>query len=545
MQKILAYNNKLEMNTKIKTLLHQLLHSPQRFPVEAVLGVLYYVILVYNMQKVKIFELSDDIIFLYVPILALTFWLQKVDRVAYFASFFLSIFLLSINITPFLWTSGFYFTYVLAAILLIVGYRRMDNRSFVAHAIHVATQMFFGLLITGILTLAVFAIVRSFFYIFNIDSFIQLFEYILLFIWIVMAPQICCTLIRQDEDDVSEPAKITRIILDYIMSPAVIIYTFILYLYFIKIAFQWELPKGGVAWMVMGFISVAIAGRMSQAILSKRHYDWFYRHFTLIAIPPLILYWIGSIYRIRLYSFTEDRVYLIVAGVLMTFNVLLLYKERTRRYQLMTILMCAVIILFTYIPGISAKSIGIRCQKQRLNEYLTELKLTNPKTGKLFERLDLRSISRDSLMCARYKEACSVINYVKDEIGEVEFYKTFGNWNYREYQFYHIKSEDKIPTEEKYLREKQVKLDDYSIMLSDLDYELNFENGIIYIERKGAIELEYPINSMLQQENDYLNNIDNLMSYRNDSLLLVLDGFSVIDSTIIYVSHTFSLFKKQ
>ena len=41
--------------------------------------------------------------------------------------------------------------------------------------------------------------------------------------------------------------------------------------------------------MVMGFIVVALAGHLAQYILPRRHYDWFYRHFTWIALPPLVL----------------------------------------------------------------------------------------------------------------------------------------------------------------------------------------------------------------------------------------------------------------
>ena len=176
--------------------------------------------------------------------------------------------------------------------------------------------MFFGLLITLILNLAVIAIVASFFYIFGIDEPKHLYEHIIQFIWFVLAPQVCCTLIRQNEDEVTEPFKILRLILNFILSPAVIIYTVILYTYFIKIVFEWDLPKGGVAWMVMAFITATLVGRVAQSILSQRYYDWFYNRFTLIAIPPLIMYWIGSIYRIRLYSFTESRFYLMVAGLL-------------------------------------------------------------------------------------------------------------------------------------------------------------------------------------------------------------------------------------
>ena len=296
------------MNTKLKSLLQQLLQSPRRYPVEFALGIVFFVIAVLDSESSTWNEASarmesavnSDILWFFVPLVALSFWLHRVNRWVYLASFFLFLPLMALDLKPFLWTYGFAFTYVLAGILLVVGNRKLDNRSFAAHALHVVTQMFFGMLITGILNLAVVAIVASFFYIFAIDEPKHFYEHIYQFIWFVLAPQVCCTLIRQNEDEVAEPFKVLRIILNFILSPAVIIYTVILYTYFIKIAFEWDLPKGGVAWMVMGFITVALVGRMAQSILSKRYYDWFYNRFTLIAIPPLIMYWIGSIYRICL-----------------------------------------------------------------------------------------------------------------------------------------------------------------------------------------------------------------------------------------------------
>ena len=382
------------MNTKLKSLLQQLLQSPRRFPVEFALGIVFFVIAVWDSESSTWNETSarmesvvnSDILWFFVPLMVLTFWLHRVNRVAYFASFFLFLPLMALDLKPFLWTYGFAFTYVLAGILLVVGNKRMDNRPFAAHALHVVTQMFFGLLITGILNLAVMAIVASFFYIFGIEEPKHLYEHIYQFVWFVLAPQVCCTLIRQNEDEVTEPFKVLRLILNFILSPAVIIYTVILYTYFIK-----------------------------------------------------IVYWIGSIYRIRLYSFTESRFYLMVAGALMTLFVLMLWKKRTRKYQLMALIFGAAIILFTYIPGISAKSIGLSCQKQRLTQLISEMKLTDPKTGKLNDEIeDMRRIRQDSLLCEQYKDVTSVIDYVRHEIGTDEFKKQYGEWTHSEYSFTYI-----------------------------------------------------------------------------------------------------------
>ena len=542
------------MNTKLKSMLQQLLQSPRRFPVEFALGIVFFVIAVWDSESSTWNEASarmesavnGDILWFFVPLVALSFWLHRVNRWAYLASFFLFLPLMALDLKPFLWTYGFAFTYVLAGILLVVGNRRLDNRSFAAHALHVVTQMFFGLLITGILNMAVMAIVASFFYIFGIDEPKHFYEHIIQFIWFVLAPQVCCTLIRQNEDEVTEPFKVLRLILNFILSPAVIIYTVILYTYFIKIAFEWDLPKGGVAWMVMGFITVALVGRMAQSILSKRYYDWFYSSFTLIAIPPLIMYWIGSIYRIRLYSFTESRFYLMVAGVLMTLFVLMLWKKRTRKYQLMALIFGAAIILFTYIPSISAKSIGLGCQKQRLTRLINELNLKDTKTGKLSDEIDMRRIKQDSLLCEQYKDFTSVINYVRNEIGNDEFKKQYGEWSHSEYGFNYNKSKNLYDNSNWCERRKPVDLGDYSIMLPENQYTCNFRNKRVIVKNNDVVVLEYPINSIVRQDTMLLHYPEQLLTYRNDSLMLVLQSISIEDTIVTDVrGYDFLLFKKQ
>ena len=542
------------MNNRLKTILQQLLQSPRRFPVEMALGVVFFIIAVWDSEthvwneKAAQYEsaVNGDILWLFVPLMALTFWLHRVNRWAYLASFFLFLPLMMLDLKPFLWTYGFGFTYVLAAILLIIGYKRMDNRSFAAHALHVATQLFFGLLISGILYMAVLAITASFFYIFGIDEPQHFYEHIAQFIFFVLAPQVCCTLVRQNEDEVAEPFKILRIILNFILSPAVIIYTVILYTYFIKIAFEWDLPKGGVAWLVMGFITVALIGRVAQSILSQRYYDWFYRWFTLIAIPPLIMYWIGSIYRIRLYSFTESRFYLMVAGVLMTLFVLMLFRKHTRQYQLMALIFGAAIILFTYIPGISAKSIGLACQKQRLTALISELKLADAKTGRLNDDLDMRSIKQDSMMCERYKDITSVISYVRNEIGTREFETQYGKWAHSEYSFNYDKAKGPLYGDNWYIRRKPVELGEYTIILPQKAYQYNFNDQTVTITLdENTVVLEYPIQKIIRQDTMLLHHPEQLLTYRNDSLMLVLEGICIEDTVVTDVRYYgLQLFRK-
>lgn len=519
------------MKTKVKNILRQLLHSPREFPVEATMGFLFFCIAVWHTSQAEWNELhgeltsgiNADILWLFVPLFALTFWLHKVNRWAYFASGWLFLPLMALNLQPFLWTYGFFFTYVLAAILLLVGVRRMDNRSFAAHALHLVTQLFFGLVISGLLTGVTIAIVASFLYIFGIDAPEHLFEYILEFIWFFIAPQICCTLITQDEDATDEPAKVLRLILNFILSPAVIIYTVILYVYFIKIALVWDLPKGGVAWMVMGFVTVALAGRLMQYVLKEHYYDWFYHHFTWIAIPPLIMYWIGSIYRIRLYSFTESRFYLMVAGALMTLFVLMLLWRRTRKFQLMALISGAAIIVFTYIPGISAKSIGFKSQKSRLQQCISDLKLMDAQTGKFVKRLDMDTIRRDSMLCEQYQEVCSIIEYVRNDMGRDAFTKQYGEWYWYDSNFEVTHDNDLMGTD--YVCRNPIHLGEYNIMQPTDRYHLNASDGMVVVKRDQKVVLVYPIAERIQKSPQLLDHPDSLFLWHNDSLMLILNSF--------------------
>lgn len=486
---------------------------------------------------------NADILPLFVPLLVLTFWLHKVNRWAYVASGFLFLPLMALNLKPFLMTYGFGFTYVLAGILLLVSVRRMDNRSFAAHALHVVTQLFFGLVIAGIITAALLAIFASFFYIFGIKEPDNFYIYLWEFVWFFIAPQVCCTLITQGEDEVNEPARVLQLILNFILSPAIIIYTVILYAYFIRIVLEWDLPKGGVAWMVMGFVTVAMAGRLMQYVLKQHYYDWFYRNFTWIAIPPLILYWIGSIYRIRLYSFTESRFYLMIAGVLMTLFVLMLLWKRSRRFQLMALIFGAAIILFTYIPGISAKSIGLNCQQKRLQQMISQLKLTDPKTGKFVETLDLQEIRKDSVLCDQYREVCSLIAYVRNDVGRDAFEQQYGKWQWYDSQFDSSRF-DVVSLQTTIHRKNPVSLGEFNRTLPIEHYGLIQKDGILKVKKDNSIVMEYPYRERLSQ-NPRLKNSDSLYVWQNDSLMLVLESFS-IDSEEVITANTydFQLFQK-
>jgi len=500
----------------------ELLRCPKELPVETALCLIFFMIAVVDetsghwddVRGERLSAVNGDILMLFVPLFSLTFYLHRVNRWAYVISALLFIPLMMTDLKPFLWSASFGLTYALAAILLVIGIRKLANRPFAAHLLHVVTQGFFGVLVAGLLTIATVAIVSSFLYIFGIDDPEHLYEYIYYFVWLVVAPLACAFFVSRDEYAEPDLPKVIRLILNAILSPAIIIYTVILYAYFIKIAVTWDLPKGGVAYMVMAFIAVSLAGYLAQYLLPKRYYDRFYRHFTWIAIPPLVMFWIGSIYRIRLYSFTEGRFYLLVAGVLMTLFVLMLLWERSRKFQWMALISGVMIIIFTYIPGISAKSIGLRSQTARMEKMIEQLHLRDGRTGKLTNVFDRQRITSDSLLSARYAEADDVVRYVRHEMGEDRFVERYGAWEFDPYVFRYTK--DTTDQYTRLERKQPVDLGPYGLLLDAERYRVRYSDSTVILqdEKWRKEVLREPL-----KKADRLD-APELFVYSNDSLLV-------------------------
>ena len=505
--------------------IRELLLCPKELPVETALCLSFFFIAVLytatsrwdTVHMETNSWVNGDILWLFVPLFVLTFYLHRVNKWAYALSYLLYLPLMALNLKPFLWSTAFYFTYVLAAILLVIGTKRMDNSSFASHLLHVVTQGFLGILVAGLFNLAVWVIVASFLYIFGINMPDNLYEYIFEFVWFVVAPLACAFFIdREDYAEAGLP-KVMSLILNGILTPAIIIYTVILYAYFIKIAVTWNLPKGGVAYMVMAFVTVSLSGYLTQYILPKRHYNWFYKNFTWIAIPPLIMFWIGSIYRIRLYSFTEGRFYLLVAGVLMTLFVLMLVWRRTRLFQLMALIFGGAIILFTYIPGISAKDVGLRCQTARLERMIERLHLTNKQTGKFIKIREIERIAADSLLSSQYLEADDVVGYVRQAMGQKRFEEKYGEWELETYTLRnntHFSNNMEISFE----RTIPIELGEYVLLLNSDHYRIvdNDTAVILYDEELKKVVIHERMKKVGKEESPLY------YSYSNDSLLVVL-----------------------
>ena len=158
-------------------------------------------------------------------------------------------------------------------------------------------------------------------------------------------------------------SRILEAILNWVVSPALVIYTLLLYVYIIKIVATWTLPEGGVALMVLAFSSILFICRCYRRIQQRRPFEWFYKYSWLISIPLLVLFWVGVSRRLSDYGCTSPRYFLVVSGLIMTvLSLWHAHKDSSRFLRNACIVISAVFLAGIACPGIRHKDVSLRSQ---------------------------------------------------------------------------------------------------------------------------------------------------------------------------------------
>ncbi|MCK9303822.1 MAG: DUF4153 domain-containing protein [Bacteroidales bacterium] len=222
---------------------------------------------------------------------------------------------------------------------------------------------------------------------------------------------------------------ISDILINYLLSPALILYTVILYVYIDYIALTWSLPKGNVAVMVTAFVVISFLVRGLLPILERQNFKQFYRYLGYISVIPLILFWTGAIYRVNQYGFTEARVYLLVTGAIMTYTVITFLKESTASYLRIGYAIVVAGLIFTFVPWMSAGDTGIRSQQNRLDKTLSESGLS-PVNGKI--PLTGREVS--TIDSVKLEQICDILDYLEKYSGSKITADKYGFFNGKEFK---------------------------------------------------------------------------------------------------------------
>jgi hypothetical protein len=175
-----------------------------------------------------------------------------------------------------------------------------------------------------------------------------------------------------DKDD-SYP-KGLKIFTQYVLIPLMSIYLVILLVYEAKIIINWELPKGLVSMLILGY---AVFGILSLLLVypikEKEGNGWikfFSRFFYVMMIPLVLLLLLAVWKRVGNYGITESRYILIIlAGWLTLITAYFLFSKR-QNIKIIPVSLCMLALLATYGPQ-SAFSVSKYSQIARLKRLMT------------------------------------------------------------------------------------------------------------------------------------------------------------------------------
>lgn len=162
-------------------------------------------------------------------------------------------------------------------------------------------------------------------------------------------------------------------IANYIVVPLVLIMTWVLYAYFAKIVLKWELPRGGLAYMVTGFGAAGTAARL--AIFPMREngtklLQQFYKYFYHLLPVPLALLGFGLYTRLSQYGVTEERYAIAISFLWLAVTTLFaLVRPRRMHLKYIPMLLAALFLLASLGPW-GAVPVSTQSQLARLGGLL-------------------------------------------------------------------------------------------------------------------------------------------------------------------------------
>ena len=528
------------MNLNIQKIGETLKAAVLQAPVELAESVFFFFLYECTIFKIMpetevMLELAYFPIIFFLSLAANTFFRNDMARWrwVYYASAVMVVPVMMFPLKQYTFSSGYFFGILLSVFVLLLSARSKDNAKFAEDLTILVIDVILSVIATSVSALALSAIFGTISFIFSFWT--EWYRHVPLFLYLIVLPMVFSyfCLSKADKTEWMVP-KFVHVLINYIVCPAVIIYTIILYVYLIKIAIMWELPKGGLAAMILAFYIVALGGKLFQYVAPLKYYRWFYDNFHYISIPLMILFWVGLLHRINEYSFTESRVYLVAAGVAMILFSLMMVTRRFTNFRLMLIIASGIIVLLTYIPGISAKSIGIKCQLPKMIALAKQLNAYDEASGKLKTDVLDRTDPED----LRVNELVSCYLYLSDNIGGKKMLNEYGKYSAGQYiPPEYEQEEDSDDDKNMHLVEKSgtyepeyVDCGNYHYLLKTADI-VSQEDGIMIVSIYGRDILREKINIGKIKEaykagGDEMRLSDDVFVLRNDSVMVTIYYFT-------------------
>ena len=205
--------------------------------------------------------------------------------------------------------------------------------------------------------------------------------------------------------------RIFEILVNFVLAPALMIFTVLLYAYVVQIIFEGVLPKGMLANITLPYLLGGLGVYALRSICAKARWETFFKFYPYLAIVPIVLLWLAIDRRISAYAWTEPRIYLVALATAITIAYAILIVPKARQYRLISGVVMVAIFAMTWV--VKPQEIAYQSQTERFEQLLTKLNLSDS-SGKIRDDVDfverLENMPKSELK--DWKELDSVSDYL-------------------------------------------------------------------------------------------------------------------------------------
>ncbi len=238
----------------------------------------------------------------------------------------------------------------------------------------------------------------------------------------VFAPAFFLARLPLDEPlEETDFSRILRLLLNYIILPLLLIYSLVLYIYFVKVLVGGIWPSGVVCWLVL---IAAVVGILTILLLRHIKVNTFvtktFRWYPIALLPLLGMMFFSVAKRIAEYGLTEMRCYIIIAGCWLVFACLYFAISKKATNSILAWSLAAIIILSVVGPW-SVFNLAINSQTNRLSLALQAASILQ-EDGTLNPNSTLKEEGKYNISSILYfldsRDAINQITYFPAELKE-------------------------------------------------------------------------------------------------------------------------------
>lgn len=303
-----------------------------------------------------------------VPLVALAIIGMTNDR----AEFYLT--------SPKFWGANF------IALLVLLGFPfEKNNQGFTyrnfTNLFHLGLATMVWLLVFGLVAAILFTITT----LFNVEFSNSFYDHFYTSLGIFTQPLFFLVFQQRQAKSEMTLNRIFEILVNFVLAPALMIFTVLLYAYVVQIIFEGVLPKGMLANITLPYLLGGLGVYALRSICAKARWETFFKYYPYLAIVPIVLLWLAIDRRVSAYAWTEQRIYLVALATAITIAYAILIVPKVRQYRLISGVVMVAIFAMTWI--VKPQEIAYQSQTVRFEQLLKKLNLSDG-SGKIRDDVD-------------------------------------------------------------------------------------------------------------------------------------------------------------